>query len=414
MNKENINVYDRDALYNEVWEEPVIKVAKKYGVSDVAIHKVCKSLNIPVPPRGYWAKLKYGKKVKKTPLTPSKNIISEKTGSRTYQTSVDNIEENKELLSFMADDDKLKVFNTAKDILSYDSESRLHKAIQEHKKIVSEWNKNNRSIEGSSTSISDYKSGYYRNRERAPQLAGVIAKDSLSRAYRFLDALFKLLETLGCTINSDLSIEIRGETVKFEMYEMQTKTNHELTKQEIKALESYEIEVKRYSWTSKPKIRKYEHAFNGRLCFSPKEHVYYRDSENSRIEEKLGKIIIDLFEESEVVRIDREKREEKQRQQEEEQKRKELAREKYNNEVENTIALENAAMDFETAYRIRAYVNEIESKDVNKENAEWIKWAKEKADWYDPTISREDELFGEREHSLSKEEKTLQKHSRWY
>ena len=35
------NVYDRETLYKEVWAAPVTEVAKKYKVSDVAIHKVC-------------------------------------------------------------------------------------------------------------------------------------------------------------------------------------------------------------------------------------------------------------------------------------------------------------------------------------------------------------------------------------
>lgn len=26
--------YDREVLYNQVWEEPIVKVAEKYGVSD--------------------------------------------------------------------------------------------------------------------------------------------------------------------------------------------------------------------------------------------------------------------------------------------------------------------------------------------------------------------------------------------
>jgi hypothetical protein len=60
--------YSRETLYEEVWNEPVSTVAKKYGVSDVAIHKICKSMDIPVPPRGYWAKKRAGQKVQKTPL----------------------------------------------------------------------------------------------------------------------------------------------------------------------------------------------------------------------------------------------------------------------------------------------------------------------------------------------------------
>lgn len=39
------NVYHRETLYQEVWSMPVTEVAKRYKVSDVAIHKVCKSLD---------------------------------------------------------------------------------------------------------------------------------------------------------------------------------------------------------------------------------------------------------------------------------------------------------------------------------------------------------------------------------
>jgi hypothetical protein len=36
--------YEREKLYEQVWAEPVIKVAKVYGVSDVALRKTCKKL----------------------------------------------------------------------------------------------------------------------------------------------------------------------------------------------------------------------------------------------------------------------------------------------------------------------------------------------------------------------------------
>ncbi len=46
--------YDRERLYEEVWSELTQKVAARYGISDVALSKVCKQLNVPKPPRGYW------------------------------------------------------------------------------------------------------------------------------------------------------------------------------------------------------------------------------------------------------------------------------------------------------------------------------------------------------------------------
>jgi hypothetical protein len=48
--------YNREDLYEKVWRMPVRLAAREYGVSDVAIGKVCRKLYIPVPGRGYWAK----------------------------------------------------------------------------------------------------------------------------------------------------------------------------------------------------------------------------------------------------------------------------------------------------------------------------------------------------------------------
>lgn len=50
------NVYRREVLYQEVWNFPITEVAKKYAVSDVTIHRVCREMEIPTPPVGYWAK----------------------------------------------------------------------------------------------------------------------------------------------------------------------------------------------------------------------------------------------------------------------------------------------------------------------------------------------------------------------
>lgn len=58
-----MNQYDRKKLYEEVWQEPVSAVAKRYGVSDTALAKACRRLNVPLPPRGYWAKLRSGQTV---------------------------------------------------------------------------------------------------------------------------------------------------------------------------------------------------------------------------------------------------------------------------------------------------------------------------------------------------------------
>jgi hypothetical protein len=60
--------YDRQTLYEEVWSEPVYKVAKRYGISKVAIAKTCKKMHIPMPGKGYWNKILAGQELEKAPL----------------------------------------------------------------------------------------------------------------------------------------------------------------------------------------------------------------------------------------------------------------------------------------------------------------------------------------------------------
>ena len=59
---ERTEIYEREKLYEEVWKEPVLVVAKRYRVSNVALAKACRKLAVPLPPRGYWARIRAGQK----------------------------------------------------------------------------------------------------------------------------------------------------------------------------------------------------------------------------------------------------------------------------------------------------------------------------------------------------------------
>jgi hypothetical protein len=60
--------YNREKLYEEVWAQPVSKVAQRYGFSDVAIAKTCRKMHIPVPGVGYWRKVICGQELEKPGL----------------------------------------------------------------------------------------------------------------------------------------------------------------------------------------------------------------------------------------------------------------------------------------------------------------------------------------------------------
>ncbi|EES50412.1 hypothetical protein NE172_15090 [Clostridium botulinum] len=69
MMDEIITVEQREKLYNEIWEEPIAIVSKRYGMSDMTLKKRCNKLNIPLTPSGYWKRIKSGQKIEKSPLS---------------------------------------------------------------------------------------------------------------------------------------------------------------------------------------------------------------------------------------------------------------------------------------------------------------------------------------------------------
>jgi hypothetical protein len=60
--------FRRESLYGEVWQDPMPAVASRHRISVEALRKICKNFAIPLPPLGYWAKVRAGKRVKRPPL----------------------------------------------------------------------------------------------------------------------------------------------------------------------------------------------------------------------------------------------------------------------------------------------------------------------------------------------------------
>ena len=61
---------DRQILYQQVWKTPLVHLAKEYGISDVALGKICRKLRIPRPGVGHWAKVQHGRNPRRRNLPP--------------------------------------------------------------------------------------------------------------------------------------------------------------------------------------------------------------------------------------------------------------------------------------------------------------------------------------------------------
>ena len=233
----------------------------------------------------------------------------------------------------------------------------------------------------------------------------VMSDECMSRAIAILDTVFKSIESLGGSINSDLSVKIRDDIVRFRMVESQDQVKHEMTKQEAQELVKYNDDIKNHRWASKPQIRKYDKVYNGKLRIVFGERSYIRDNDSEKLEDRLGDILVTLYEKAEENRIVREAREEAERKRVEEARRREENRQRKEQEIRLVKELINKAEDYRIAKEIREYIQAMIDSGNEDITPEWIEWALKKADWYDPSIATEDEYLGKRQHEKSAEEK---------
>ena len=420
----------RRQLYDEIWELSVAGVARKYNLNYSKLIASCRSEDIPFPSSGYWTRKSLGKDVtgevvnlsgqedkkvalltKGTKATPAKKKESSGTMATTENSQTEQqkkpvsetVQENansqivweESVLDFLPEAERNVVLNSAA-MLRINESGHLHKALVQYKKDIAEYKEKQM-----------HHSGYQRNWAE-PDFFNEMSDEGRSRAFAILDALFKTIESLGGSINHDLSMKIRNDVVRIRMAEGQDQIKHELTKEEARELVRYNDAVKNNHWASKPQIRKYDKVYNGKLRIVFAERSYIRDSASEKLEDRLGDILVTLYEKSEENRVQREAREEAERKRVEEARKKEELRQRKEQEICRVQELVNKAEDYRIATEIRNYIQAVMEKTVDDDILEWVKWAKKKADWYDPTVASNDEFFGKRNHGKSREEKVRQ------
>lgn len=377
----------REELFNKVWERPISEVSKEYGVSNVSLRKRCIKLDVPVPERGYWAKLKAGKPVSRPTVLP---VIQQPSHQKSKTGDQRELHIRAEALSFMQEDGRREILSLAAKLEVGGLHSKMLDSIEEMDAKCKEWHK--KDVYGF------YPARNYRYAEE-PFLANTMTPKCFSRAFHIIDALLKALQPYNGRLDDKNRLIVNGEPILFTMKEGKDDVPHEITPEERLQLLKYEEERKINRHAYKPRIPKFDHPWNRRLCMTINGKYTFEDCDKYMLEDRIGGILIAFFEASYDERLKRLEREDRQRQEYEEYLRKEKARETYNQEVKRTKALANEAADYAIACQIRTFIAQIEQSPNNpKNNPQWLEWAKAKADWYDPTVSKEDAYFGKRQH----------------
>lgn len=123
--------------------------------------------------------------------------------------------------------------------LQISQSTRLHKMLVQYKKDIADYKSKLKEVQSR-----PYYNSRHNKPENEPEFFKEMSDECMSRAIAILDTVFKTIESLGGSINSDLSVKIRGDIVRFCMVESQDQVKHEMTKQEAQALVKYNDDIK--------------------------------------------------------------------------------------------------------------------------------------------------------------------------
>jgi len=363
-------VLHRDELYKQVWETPMMKLSREYGLSDRGLAKICKRLNIPVPPRGYWAKVQNGIKV------PKKKLPKRQYGS-SVSWEIQKVQHEEEIEEILSDDSFIpERIKNAKKIIPPKRLTSPHPLVRQTKVAYEKCKPD--------------KYGAIRVWKKST-IDLRISPKSLNKALRIMNALIRAFEKYGCPVESEIGwnknpssyVIIFGEKVEFSIYE-----NSNQSPNRPKRKGEYFHEKYIYSMSGRLQIQldcRFVHGVRNK----------WSDTARKKVEDSLNDVLIGAVALAHVARIEREKREEEERQREEERRRLAEKQRRLEEEMKRRAELETQALSWNKSKQLRDFIAEVELKASMKmcsmENqtrmTEWLAWAKEHADRIDPLNS---------------------------
>jgi hypothetical protein len=356
-------ILSRKDLYDLVWSQPILTLSKKYEITGSGLRKICVKMNVPLPKAGHWQRIQHKKPVL------VKSLPSEYSGENQIELFLRT--ENK---GPNPDTKEVPIKQVKKGDIKRRSEFRVPSQLKNPDPL----------IVAAKSSLSSDNPRYSRYRgtvtTRDDQIHIRVAPSNIDRALRFMDAFIKLLKSRS------YSIKVNYKTTYAVIQNQEIEIS---LKEKLKI-----IKIKENDWTRN------DYEPTGILAFRlegsyPKE---WKDGPAS-LEEQLSTILEKLEEKAGKLKAEKLEREkwhqeylEKQRIAKELKEHKELEAKAFTN-------LLDQAQKWQQARILREYIHEVEAKaneggSLTKELKNWLIWAKQRADEYDPLTKEEGILVG--------------------
>jgi hypothetical protein len=391
-------LFARQQLYELVWSEPMTTLASSLCLSGVGLAKACRRGDIPVPPRGYWARLSAGQRVARTPLPLRAPGASDRVEVGAGRPQMFRPQDHADDHGNGGHEDGLKQDEVPPAPPVYDEtleqvEARIRHALPAKFRFV-------RTLDDTHSQIARLLREDDERREAMTKSRHAFDKPRFESRFEqrrlvFLSNLFVLLGRLDAQGSArgregrELSVHVGDQYVKFRVELLATlrpRTRSAGTKSELMAIE---VEVARWQHGER------------------EERLFWSDGEDGRLEDRLKEIGVAIvltgerqYRKALAFSYDWEKRSfeekiEKARQAREESEQQ--AREaRLQAERDRIARLLGQVSAWQQAQHIRAYVAEVmsspdamEGRAFDGDRDTWAGWARGVADQLDPLASPE-------------------------
>ena len=373
-------VLSRDELYCLIWTTPMSRLAAQYGITGTGLAKICARLNVPCPPRGYWAKKAAGKPVVQFRLaepdaeTPLQVTIT--PAPVAPKPTLAQTEIQKQITDAGAQNSELAVPEQL---------VRPHKIIggwlAEHKRKAQE---------------ARHQIDPWRREHMQPKAF----TDIDHRRHRILDTLFKALERQGFAIKAEqyqpVYLEVLKERIDFQLREKQKQVRRPLTAEEKRG----------YFTRDKPYIQELQPA--GILIFTIKTWLdagmrrEWKDEADKPLESHLPEIVATLSLAGPFLVKQRQERLEAEKRQWEEDQRCYLERQRREQDQKRWQRFVEFAHQCDQAASVRKLLAELGARPQpegvrfgDHSAAEWQAWARHWLEQFDPLMHDPRDLYME-------------------
>ena len=362
----------REQLYEQVWTEPMATLAKKYGLSDVGLAKICRKMRIPLPWRGYWQKKGAGKALRPTPLPKlpaSASKTMHKVVFRRTEKSLNGVEAS----------------GPVQEQEQYESreENRIVVAevlVDPHPLVVE-------TVKTFRRAKPDER-GYLRSMAQS-HLSVHVTLDSADRAMCIFDALLKGLDTRGYTItihggdHPSTTVRIGEENIRITLEERVDRREQQApaTGKRQERMWSF----RQYQWIATGHLLlRIDHSYLGIRCC-------WTDGKKQRLETCLNRFIVGLVAAAEALKTQRLAQEARERAWRAEEERRLAEERKRQEETSRIRALDHAATRWRKCHLLRDYIEAVRAaaectgdSTTDTSLTEWIAWAEAYVNRIDP------------------------------